>query len=143
MLSDLFKSLQPRSGSILIATLYGGLGEYSGVYVGHREVVTITSKHRVEKMSLEQFSCLHSTSFKSEIYSAYGLFNRKAIFFPEAAERALNNLNISYRRLLMNSHQFCSGCITGNFDNEDLELNQLKLCIQKHSPYRHSWHKLS
>ncbi|GGA27355.1 hypothetical protein [Paenibacillus physcomitrellae] len=144
MLADLLKPLMPGEGSIVISALYEGLGEYSGIYIGDEQIITLSNKHTPVLMSMEQFSQMHSTRFRSEIYWACRLFNRHAVRFPEAAQRALHTLdNSSYKTMLINSHQFCSGCLTGNFDNEDIQLSELKKRIKELYPHRHVWHKQS
>ncbi len=143
MFADFLKKQSPNPGSIIIAALYGGLGEYSGVYAGEQGIITLVNGHTPQLMDMEQFCRLHSTTFNSEIYMAYALFKRCPISFPEAAQRALHTLsNNSYKTMLMNSHQYCSGCITGNYDNEDVQLHELKRTIKQSYPKRHYWHKL-
>ncbi|ANS73378.1 hypothetical protein AWM70_01245 [Paenibacillus yonginensis] len=142
MLAHLLKPSMPGRGSIVIAALYEGLGEYSGIYIGDHQIITLSNKHTPVQMSIEEFSHIHSTRFKSEIYWACHLFNRQPVRFPEAAQRALHTLNNnSYKTMLINSHQFCSGCITGDFDNEDAQLSELKKRIKELYPHRHVWNK--
>ncbi|WP_223068896.1 hypothetical protein [Paenibacillus caui] len=143
MFGRFFKRREPVSGSIIFTTLYGGLGESSGIYVGNQNVITLTYKGILQLITIEQFGKLHPTSFNSEIYAPYEITTRKPVSFPEAARRAQALLegNESYKLMLINSHQFCSGCITGNFENEDVGLSELKQRIESCYPNRLDWFK--
>lgn len=131
---------KPSTGSVIYISSYGGLAEISGICIDDRTIATI-SKDGLQQLSLKEFSKLHPTALPSELFIPYEPGSSHPLFFPEAVERAqalLDGKN-SYRAMLMNSHQFCSGCITGNYDNQDNNLVLLKQRIEALCDHKIDW----
>lgn len=135
---------QPVYGSIISTGLYDGLGEFSGIYAGNHQVLTLVQKTRCPQLiTLEEFSMLPPANTASEIYIAFQPGSWKAASFPQAVRRARELLDGTgdYRLLVMNSHQFCSGCLTGDFDNLDTGLAELKQTLSELCSCKLEWHK--
>lgn len=144
MLERFLNRRQPVYGSIISTGLYDGLGEFSGIFAGNHQVLTLAQKaRRPQLITLEEFSKLPPANAESEIYVSFEAGTWKAASFPQAVRRAreLYDGTGDYRLLLMNSHQFCSGCLTGNFDNMDTGLAELKQTISEICAQKLEWHK--
>lgn len=147
MLERFLNRLQPIYGSIVSTGLTNGLGEFAGIFMGDGQVMTLLGQFsRPQLLSLEEFGLLPPIAdLPREIVVSFDPATWKAASFPEAAARAqeLYKGDGDYRLLLMNSHQFCSSCLTGNFNNMDIGLAELKQTIASVYPHKLEWRKPS
>lgn len=114
---------RPVEGSILYVDLIGEYAQHSGIYIGNGEIVELSGKGRIQQVSRKQFI---SGGTGNDIYVSCR--EDVAIGSPIAAQRARSQLGSSreYNIILNNCHQFCTGCMTGNFENSDNFLWMLK-----------------
>jgi hypothetical protein len=118
--------VEPKFGSIIYTDLLYGLGNHSGIYVGDRKVVAISGDGSIRKVGLTKFTGGTST-VQGNIYVPHDILG-KPFGSRETGYRALDMIGErrSYSLLLDNCHQFCSGCVTGIFENHDNFLWMLK-----------------
>ncbi|AWB43590.1 hypothetical protein DCC85_04690 [Paenibacillus sp. CAA11] len=143
MFGRLFKTSEPTPGSLLVTTWHEGLAEIAGIYIGSHKVVTILESGGLQEIPLNQFTEIHTAKIRSELYICSESSTRRAVSFPQAITRAQSLLEgrFGYRIVLMNSHQLCSGCITGNFDNEDHTLQLLTAQVEETIGKKVEWRK--
>ncbi|MGM0711914.1 hypothetical protein [Brevibacillus parabrevis] len=112
------KNIAPSYGSIVYTELGFGLTEHSGIFVGQNSIIHLNGQGLIERVSLEEFTG-HITTFNHEIYVPCYSDHDWSIGFPLAGARVSDQLESrrNYNVLLDNCHQFCAGCITGDFDN--------------------------
>jgi len=113
----------PVEGSILYVDLIGEHAQHSGIYIGNGEIAELSGKGRIQRVNREQFIC---GGTGSDIYVS--CWNNAAIGSPAVAQRARRQLGSrrNYNIVLNNCHQFCAGCLSGNFENSDNFLWMLK-----------------
>jgi hypothetical protein len=104
-----------------------GFADHSGVYVGDGKVVELSRNCWIQKVSLSEFMdtpALVNTAISIYVSSHDG----RGIGSATIARRALDMVGSrrNYNLLFDNCHQFCSGCVTGNFENSDNFLWMLK-----------------
>ena len=105
--------VKPIYGSILHCSLYGG--EHTGIYVDNDLVVELIGTGEVKLSSYKEF--IRGTNALN-IYIACN--NEKVLSYAPAADRALKMIGKTrkYHLLKDNCHQFTSGCIIDEFDND-------------------------
>lgn len=107
----------PKQGSVVYCDLVFGYMEHSGIYVGNDEIVHLNRYGRIEKVSAEQFiSGTTAMSIYVSSSNGYAVGNRVV------CHRALSMVGQTrhYNVLQNNCHQFTSGCLTGDFENDNL-----------------------
>jgi hypothetical protein len=113
----------PVEGSILYTDLFGEYAQHSGVYIGHGRIVDLNRHGEIQIVSPREFM---SGGTGTEI--RVSCIGSRAIGSREVARRAY--LKVGQRRdyhmLFNNCHQFASGCLSGNYENEDSFLWMLK-----------------
>ena len=124
--------VHPDIGSVLYVDMLFGRAEHSGIYVGNGEVVELRGDGLVCKVPASYFiddGSLKMTGVSIYVSSQSGC----AVGSELVAERALSMLGCrrNYNFIFDNCHQFCSGCLTGNFENSDNFLWMLKHTAQK------------
>lgn len=129
----------PCIGSILYIDMAFGFADHTGVYVGNGQVVELSGEGIVQKVSVEEFMdtpALVNTAMSIYVSSHEGC----AVGSSAVAQRALDRVGSwrDYNLILDNCHQFCSGCVTGNFENSDNFLWMLKDTVKKHM-YADEW----
>lgn len=127
ILKDLTKSIylprvgkidSPIPGSVIFCNIFGGNAEHTGIFIGENQIVQLSGKGIVEKVTPEQF-----VARKGNILPYYDIYvscrNGVAVGSVKAAERAkiLVGKRRNYNLFLDNCHQFTAGCLTGNFEN--------------------------
>lgn len=112
-----------KFGSIVYCDLAFGLMEHSGIYVGNDSIVHLNRKGMIEKVSIDNF--IKGTSAISIYVSSY---NGQSLGSEKVGNAALSKVGskVRYNVLTKNCHQFSSGCITQDFNNQDLLLSLLK-----------------
>ncbi len=127
----------PVEGSILYVDLLGEYAQHSGIYIGNGEIVELSGKGCIQRVSREQFI---NGGTGRDIYVSCR--NNVATGSPTIAQRARSALGLhrEYNIFLNNCHQFCAGCLTGNFENSDNFLWMLKHSAQV-ALGTDSWHR--
>jgi len=113
-------TVEPSIGSILYCDLALNTVEHSGIYIGDNKIVHLDGSGIVEKVSPEKFlNRLDGLNTAISIYVACR--DKIPIGSKEIANRAKSMIGKkrNYNLLSDNCHQFTSGCITGNFENND------------------------
>lgn len=118
-------------GALVYTDLLIGLGDHSGIYVGDGKIVALSGKGKVEVVDYDKFTGGLTTvkrNIRLPVTISKGLTGSSL-----AAERALSKVGDQgdYNLLLDNCHQFCSGCYTGDFQNNDNFLWMLKDTVRK------------
>ena len=106
----------PYMGSILYIDMAFGFADHSGVYVGNGQVVELSGEGFVQKVSVAEFMDTPApvnTAMSVYVSSHDGM----GVGSSAIAKRALDMLGSwrDYNLIFDNCHQFCSGCVTGNF----------------------------
>ena len=126
--SDPNLSVSPVEGSILYINLFGNYAQHSGIYIGDGQIVELSGKGHIRKVDREQF--IHGCT-GGEIHVS--CLHNKPIGSSTVAERARLQLGSKrkYNVVMNNCHQFCAGCLSGDFENSDNFLWMLKLSAMK------------
>ena len=121
--------IQPIEGSILYTDLLNNYAHHSGVYIGNNKIVELNRHGQIQVVSPEKFM---SAGTGTEIYVSCA--NNKAIGAQAVAKRARSQIGLKrkYNVLSNNCHQFSSGCLSGDFENDDNFLWMLKTSAFKH-----------
>jgi uncharacterized tellurite resistance protein B-like protein len=112
------KKVVPKIGSIVYCDLFFNTVEHSGVYIGNNTIVHLDGSGIVEAVSPEEFlSRLGGLNTAISIYIS--CLDDEAVGNEEIAQRAKNQIGTKREYDLFNDncHQFTSGCITGNYEN--------------------------
>lgn len=124
IIDNVFKSkVKPIEGSIVYCDLLLGYAEHSGIYIGNDKIVHKNRYGVIEVVSSKDF--IEKTTAISIYVSSY---KGNASGSIVAAWRAESQIGIhdEYSFYHYNCHQFCSYCISGDLDNYDISLMQLK-----------------
>ncbi|PSV22285.1 lecithin retinol acyltransferase family protein [Photobacterium sp. GB-56] len=124
-IDNVFKDkVKPVKGSIVYCDLCLGYVEHSGIYIGNDKIVHKNRQGIIEAVSSKDF--IESTTAISIYVSSY---KGNASGSIVAAWRAESQIGIhdEYSIYHYNCHQFCSYCLSGDFDNYDISSMQLKL----------------
>ena len=107
---------EPEIGSILYCDMYFGYADHSGIYVGDGLIVSLKGTGDIEIESANEF--IESKSAMSIYVSCNG---KRSVGKKEIAERAMKKIDETrdYNFILDNCHQFCSRCLTDDFENSD------------------------
>lgn len=119
----------PVDGSILYTDLVGDYAQHSGVYIGDGRIVDLNRHGEIQIVSPREFM---SGGTGTEIHVS--CIGSRAIGSREVAGRAYRKVGQrrDYHMLLNNCHQFTSGCLSGNYENEDSFLWMLKASTVKY-----------
>ncbi len=116
-------AVQPQRGSVLYTDLLFGTMEHSGIYIGDNKIVELNSHGEISVVTPQEFisggtginiyvSCLHTEAVGSEPIA-------------QRAEQMVGTKK-DYHLVVDNCHIFSSGCITGDFDNNETFLWMLQ-----------------
>ncbi len=109
----------PEPGSVVYCKLAVEM-EHSGIYTGDGKIVHLDGCGEVKKVTPKQFlKRLDGMNPALTIYvSSKG---KKAVGNREVAQRAEKKIGdrMPYSLTKRNCHRFASGCLTGNFENND------------------------
>ena len=114
-LVDAFRdSVLPESGSVLYCDLAFGYAEHSGIYVGHNEIVHLSSEGVIELTTPERFK-VPGTALTIYV-SCQDTYSVGSKSVSKRARSMVGNKR-SYNLVFDNCHQFSAGCLTGDFEN--------------------------
>lgn len=134
---------EPGYGAPVFTDIGFTVSGHSGIYVGNKRVIALNGMGEISEVSLEDFVS-HPTTVYQHIYVPYYKHSPEwAIGFAMAGARAKEMLRKKrdYNVFIDNCHQFCSGCLTGDFENNDNALWMLKHTIEKEHGEQISWEK--
>lgn len=114
----------PKEGSVVYCDLAFGVGSHSGIYVGNYEIVQLSSSGKVEAVGPRRF-----VEGKTAISIYVSCQDDEVVDSAQVAERARSEVGNrrDYSLLGRNCHQFCVGCLTGDFDSSNDLLWELKI----------------
>lgn len=124
--------VKPKVGSVVHCGLLMNQIEHSGIYVGYNKIVHLDGSGRIEVVSPKVFlDRLDGMNLATNIYVSCR--NGKAVASKKAAERARSKINqtINYSVISNNCHMFTSGCLTGDFKNNDNWFSHLEETVEK------------
>lgn len=128
-----FKDLvKPKVGSVVHCGLLMNQIEHSGIYVGYNKIVHLDGSGKIEVVSPKVFlDRLDGMNLATNIYVSCR--NGEAVASKRAAERARSKINqtINYSVISNNCHMFTSGCLTGDFKNNDNWFSHLEETVEK------------
>lgn len=119
---------EPQKGSVIYCDMFFGRAEHSGIFIDENNIVELDGSGEIQLVSPKQFitskNLLQGTAMS--IYVSCN--NKKSVGSELVAQRALAMVGQrrNYNFLLDNCHQFCCGCLTGEFNNNNKFLWQLK-----------------
>ncbi|MCD9499336.1 MULTISPECIES: lecithin retinol acyltransferase family protein [Photobacterium] len=124
IIDNVFKSkIKPIEGSIVYCDLFLGYAEHSGIYIGNDQIVHKNRYGIIEHISSKDF--IENTTAISIYVSSYKGSASGSIFSAWRAESQIG-IHDEYSFYHYNCHQFCSYCLSGDYDNYDISLMQLK-----------------
>lgn len=112
---NVFKDkVTPEMGSIIHCSLYGA--EHTGIYVGGGTIVELLGTGEIRETTPREF--IGGTNAMSIYVACNGV---EPLYSSATARRALMMVGRqrSYNVFMDNCHQFSSGCISGEFDNNN------------------------
>lgn len=114
-------TVSPKPGSILHCSLY--TAEHSGIYIGNGEIVELSGKlsRNSGDIHITNKSGFTAGTNALTVYVACYGDGSEPIGLEAVAQRAraLVGQTRNYHLFNNNCHMFTSGCITGNFNNDD------------------------
>jgi hypothetical protein len=129
----------PAIGSVVYCELAFGLTGHSGIYIGNNEIVHLNGSGYIEAVTPNKFLD-RLDGFNSAISIYVSCLDRRAVGNPKAASRAksLIGKQRNYDLIFDNCHRFVSGCLSGDFDNQDKFLWMVKFRAMTEFP-ANSW----
>lgn len=121
--SSLFKSnfrLKPKVGSIVYCGLAANQFEHSGIYIGNNEIAHLDGSGKIEAVTPQVFlNRLNGFNSAKNIYISCK--DDKSVGSRSVVTRARKKVGqkIRYGFTTSNCHMFTSGCLTGEFYNND------------------------
>lgn len=134
---------EPSYGSPIYTDIGFNVSGHSGIYVGNNRVIALNGRGGISKVTLSEFVS-HPTTVYQYIYVPYYRHTPEwSIGFAVAGARAEEMLGKkrAYNVFIDNCHQFCTGCLTGDFENADNALRMLKHTVEKEHGEPVSWQK--
>jgi len=122
----LLDHVTPEIGSVVHCGLFCNAFDHSGVYVGRNRIVHLDGSGRIEKVSPQEFlNRLDGLNLGVSIYVSCK--DGKPVGSKLAAKRAREKVGarLNYCFHSNNCHMFTSGCLTGDFKNQDILFNSL------------------
>jgi len=116
-------SVTPVPGSVVYCDLACGYMEHSGIYVGNNRIAHLNGQGHIELVTPEEF--IAGTSAINIYVSCH---DSVAAGYHSVAQRAklLIGHQREYNFIMDNCHQFTSGCLSGEYNNNDNFLFMLK-----------------
>jgi hypothetical protein len=134
--------IEPTYGSPIFSPFGRNFSGHSGIYIGDKRVIALNGKGTIAEVSLFEFTNNPAIVHK-EIYVPCYSDLKCPIGFPIAGVRAFEKIGSkrNYHVIMDNCHQFCSGCLTGDFENADNALWMLKDRVTKEHGESVCWRK--
>lgn len=125
-------SVEPGKGSPIYCDLGFGFVEHSGIYIGNFEAIQLNGRGLVEVVNLFDFTDNISTTSR-DVFFPLDKVNSIPIEFDEAYDNALRKRGklIKYNVVLNNCHKFTSGCLTGDFNQNNQLLDFMKCTTEQ------------
>ncbi len=116
-------AVKPERGSILYTDLLFGTMEHSGIYIGDNKIVELNSNGVISIVTPQEF-----ISGGTGINIYVSCVDTDAVGSEPTAQRAEQMIGTKkdYHFIVDNCHIFSSGCITGDFDNNETFLWMLQ-----------------
>lgn len=110
-------NVEPGIGALVYCELFKM--EHSGIYLGGNRIAQLNGKGNIEVVSPSSFTD-NITTIDRDIFIPVKTDGTPISLYTAAenAKKMIGNKR-DYNLILDNCHQFCSGCITGDFDNVD------------------------
>ena len=107
----------PAIGSLVYCQLSSA--EHSGIYIGGGKIIELTGKGHVKSVTPKGFTG-NLFSLDKDIFIPIDRQTRRPIGSAATAQRAKLNMwqRRNYHLLTDNCHQFSTGCMTGDFEND-------------------------
>jgi hypothetical protein len=112
--------LKPKVGSIVYCGLAANQLEHSGIYIGDNKIAHLDGSGKIEAVTPQVFlNRLNGFDSAKNIYISCK--DDKSVGSRSVVTRARNKVGqkIRYGFITNNCHMFTSGCLTGEFDNND------------------------
>ena len=133
-LKNIFKdnSISLKQGAIVFCKLAGEF-EPTGIFIGDNQIIELNGDGYIKKVSINEF--LNSSLIRTglDLYTFVDKDNDLlySYSFYLNAKDILNSRR-NYNVAFDNCHQFTSGCITNNFENDNNFFWMLKDVVEKH-----------
>lgn len=110
------KSVIPKVGSIVYCNIIPGYINHSGVYIGDGKIIHRTSSGLIKETSPVEFM---NAGVKLALCIWVSCKDEQPVGSELVAKRAKDKLYSysEYNLICNNCYQFCSGCLSGNFEN--------------------------
>ena len=118
--SKLYYRLKPKVGSIVYCGLAANQFEHSGIYIGDNKIAHLDGSGKIEAVTPQVFlNRLNGFNSAKNIYISCK--DDVSVGSRSVVTRARNKVGqkIKYCFITNNCHMFTSGCLTGEFDNND------------------------
>lgn len=124
------RTVTAKPGAVVRCELAGAL-DHTGILVSEREIVELDGSGLIRLVSYQDFLVSSVYRTGDSITVACDDDNLAPLHDFAAAHRALQRVGESrtYHLLLDNCHQFVSGCLTGDFENDDKLFSLLELTV--------------
>jgi hypothetical protein len=122
-----------RPGAVVRCELAGAL-DHTGILIGDDTIIELDGSGIIQMVSYRDFLMASAFRTGDEITVASDDESLTVLADMAVATRAIDLIGKSreYHFLLDNCHQFSSGCITGDFENDDKLFSLLELTISEH-----------
>lgn len=120
-------TVTPIKGSVVHCGLLFDLVEHSGIYIGDNQIVHLNGNNWIEAVSPDVF--LDRLGGGNTAISIYvSCIGTQAVGSKEVAKRAKKRIgdDTTYDVVNNNCHRFSSGCLTGDFENDDWRFSDLE-----------------
>lgn len=125
-------SVEPGKGSPIYCDLGFGFVEHSGIYIGNFEAIQLNGRGLVEVVNLFDFTD-NVTTTSRDVFFPLDKVDSVPIELEEAYDNALCKRGklIKYNVVFNNCHKFTSGCLTGDFDQNNQLLDFMKCTTEQ------------
>lgn len=126
-----YDPVMPQRGAILRCDLLCGRADHTGIYLGNGRIAELDGDGYISEVTPDAFLSASLMRTGMFIYVACDEETEEPLRCEAAALRAEARFGkwTDYNVLLNNCHEFVSGCITGDFNNNDVALWMLELTI--------------
>jgi hypothetical protein len=127
------RTVTGKPGAVVRCELVGAL-DHTGILIGDDTIIELDGSGLIRMVSYQDFLTASAYRTGDGITVACDDDSLTVLADMAVATRAIDLIGKSreYHVLLDNCHQFASGCITGDFDNDDKLFGLLELTISAH-----------